>query len=201
MKKSLLLLSLACAGLAGCQSGSNDSTTFVSKEGDIRLQRPARVVPSEDFSGRALLQRGWRVIWDGSDAGDGQGVVRLTLPARAPDGSAISEVLQIGRSQHPDVVASCLTYGLVSGSGMRLPVTTVNRREWTTYSSSDAGMSQSIKATNYRLVVEDTCYTMDRISYAVRAAKATEDALSDGEAANLMDAVLASVEIQPMTTR
>jgi len=195
MKKSVLLLSMVCAGLAACQSGANDSMIYVSKEGDIRLQRPARVAPSNDFSGRALLQRGWRVVWDGSDVGEGQGVVRLTLPGRAGDGSAVSEVVQIGRSQHPDVVASCLTYGLASGNGVRMPVTKINHRAWTTYTSGDAGMSQSIKVTNYRAVVDDTCYAMDRISYAVRAAKAADDAVTDVEAAQRMDATLNSVEI------
>lgn len=195
MKRDVLLLSMVFTGLAGCHSMDADTTTFVSKNGDVRLQRPVAVQPSTDFSGRALLQRGWRVVWDGREVGEGQGIVRLTLPARAADGSAVSEVLQIGSSRDAEVVASCLTYGLASGSGMHLPATTIKNRDWATYTSGDAGMSQSIKAVNYRLVHEGACYAMERISYAVRAAKADEDSKTDAEAAKIMDDVLASVEI------
>lgn len=195
MKKCVLLLPVVCAGLAACHSGNDGTTLFVSKDGNVKLQRPAHIAPSSDFSGRTLLQRGWRVIWDGSAVGEGQGIVRLTLPARAADGSAVSETLQIGASRDPDVVASCLTYGLVSGSGMRLPTTTIGNHDWTTYSSSDAGMSQSVKAVNYRLVHDGQCYAMDRISYAVRAAKAGEDAPAETDAVKTMDDVLSSVEI------
>jgi len=201
MKKSVLLLSMMVAGLAGCQFGNDDSTIFVSKDGDIRLQRPVQVEPSSDFSGRTLLQRGWRVVWDRSEVGDGQGIVRLTLPARAADGSAVSEILQIGTSRDPGVVATCLTYGLASGSGMHLPLTTINNREWTTYASGDAGMSQSIKAVNYRLIHDGRCYAMERMSYAVRAAKADDGTRDDAEAIKIMDKVLSSVEILTVGNR
>ncbi|WP_293776448.1 hypothetical protein [uncultured Oxalicibacterium sp.] len=197
----MLFLPVLSLSLVACDAFRQDTTVFLSKDGDVRLQQPPGAQRSMEFQGRALMQSGWRMIWDGKAVGEGQGIVRLTLPARAADGSALSEVLQLGASRDPDVVASCLSHGLQSGNGMRLSPVTINNHVWTSYSGSDAGMSQSIKANNYRLVFEQTCYAMDRISYAVRAAKAAEDALTEAEAARLMDAALASVEILPVARR
>ena len=191
MRKKILFLPLLSLPLMACDAFQQDTTVFLSKDGDVQLQQPPGAQRSMEFQGRALMQSGWRMIWDGKQVGEGQGIVRLTLPARAADGSALSEVLQLGASRDPEVVATCLHYGLQAGNGMRLSPATINGHAWTVYSGSDAGMSQSIKATNYRLVFEQTCYAMDRISYAVRAAKAAEDALTEAEAARLMDAALA----------
>ena len=43
---------------------------------------------------------------------------------------------------------------------------------WTVYTNGDAGMSQQVNATNLRTVVDGTCYAIDRVTYAVKAAAA-----------------------------
>ncbi len=195
VKTNILLFPVLCLAVSGCGAPDTQMATFVSDDGTVRFQHPANLQPTADFKGRALLQSGWRVVWNGESVGDGQGIARLTLPARAADGSAISEIVQIGRSRDPAVVASCTSHGLSSGNGMRLPDSVINGHNWTAYTSSDAGMSQSVKAVNYRLVHHDTCYAMDRISYAVRAAKAADDAWDEPQAGQAIDAVLASVQV------
>jgi len=195
VKTNFLLLPVFCYGLVGCQVPDTQFATFVSDDGIVRFQYPTNLQPTGEFKGRALLQSGWRVVWSGEEVGKGEGIVRLTVPARAEDGSAISEIVQIGRSHSPDVVETCTTYGLSSANGMSMPDRVVGGHRWMAYASSDAGMSQSIKAVNYRLVYQGTCYALDRISYAVRAAKAADDAWDEGEAGQAIDHVLGSVEI------
>ena len=197
MKTTALFLPFLCIGLVACNAEDKQSIVYVSGDGGIKLQHPEIVQRSTEFRGRALLQGGWRVVWDGSQIGEGREIVRLTLPARAADGSALSEILQIGVSRDPSVITSCLSYGLNSGNGMHLPKANINGHDWTVYSNGDAGMSQSTKALNYRLLFDNACYAMDRISYAVRAAKAADNVLSEADATKLMDGVKSSVEVMP----
>lgn len=195
MPMRLLIPTLLIASLSACHSGGSDEQVYVSDRGDVKFTSPRNVQSTTEFNGRALMQSGWRVVWSGQEVGPGQGIVRLTLPARSDDGSAASEIVQIGSSDDPRVVESCKTYGLNTASGQRLPDITINGRLWAAYRASDAGMSQSITATNYRLVHDQVCYALERISYASRAAGAQSGALSDDEAAKVMNEVLKSIEI------
>lgn len=195
MEMKTRLLILFCLGFAGCHAPESAVVGFVSKDGDVRLMRPVDVMPTYDFGGRALLKAGWRVVRNGAPVGEGQEIVRLMMPARAADGSAVSEILQIGSSRDSRVLASCLEHGLHSGNGMRLPDATIMGRTWTAFADNDAGMSQSVRTTNYRLLHDETCYAIDRISYTTWAAQAMKDARPESEVVRIMSDVLATVEV------
>lgn len=108
------------------------------------------------------------------------------------------EVLQIGWSAAPGAVHTCLTFGLDSGSQKRLPDRTINGVSFAVVSNGDAGMNQSIDATDLRSVVDGRCYAVERFTYAVKAADPDPKVkLTQKQGAAMLDASLASLHLGP----
>jgi hypothetical protein len=104
-------------------------------------------------------------------------------------------MVQVGFSRSAAVVATCGTAGLKSGSGRRLPNRMLGGHRWTVSANGDAGMSQQVNATNLRTVVDGTCYAVDRVTYAVKAAAPARNAPTQAVAAAQMDAIVATIKI------
>ena len=183
--------------LAAAAAGTPIQTHYVGAQGRVRLTYPAALTPSRDFQGRALMTAGWRLIWDGTPVGPGTGVVRFSEQARPGTGpGTVDEMVQIGMSRDPGVVARCGTSGARGDGGRRLPNRMLGGHRWTVYANSDAGMSQRIVATDLRTVVDGICYAIDRVSYTVTAAPPPSPrAPTQASAAARMDAILASVQV------
>ena len=192
--------------------GSNDTPTatrpvageaprksFVGAAGLVRLTYPATLTPSHDFHGMSLMSAGWRPSWDGSPTGPGTGVVRFSEQARPTEGEGlVDEMVQVGLSRDPGVVAQCGTTGTQGGSTRRLPNRMLGGHRWTVWGNGDAGMSQQIDATDLRTVVDGVCYAVERVTYRVAAADPLPaSAPTQAAAAARMDAILASVQVGP----
>lgn len=171
--------------------------TFASPDGTLQLSHPFALRPGKDFAGRSLMAGGWRLMWDGKDVGRGDGLARFALLARPTQGPGdVTEMLQIGMSRDPAVVASCLDHGLDSGSGGKAGTRMINGHRWTERRNADAGMSQSIDATDLRTVSAGACYAVDRVTYRTSAAETPDAATpTQAEAAATMDAILDSIRI------
>ncbi len=186
---ALPLLAIAAAvGATPLQRG------YSGAGGLVRLTYPAGLTPGRDFGGRPLMAAGWRLSWDGAAVGSGTGIVSFSQDARPASGpGTVTELVRIGMSRDPGVVAHCGTTGMLGGSGKRLPNRMLGGHRWTAYRDGDAGMSQGIVATDLRTVVDGVCYAIDRATYSVKAAEALPGgAPTQGAAAARMDAVLAS---------
>lgn len=195
LRQALLLAPLLPASLL--LAATPPGRTFISADRTVRLTHPADLAPSGDFGGRSMMPGGWRVMWDGTQPGPGQGIVRFQLLARPGDGvGQVTEMVQVGMSRAPAVVASCGTAGLKGAITRRLPNRMLGGHRWTLWRGGDAGMSQQSDGTDWRTVVDGTCYTIDRVSYRVRAAPSLpRTAPSLKAAAARIDAILVSIRI------
>lgn len=192
MRILLVLTALSTAAIA-----APAGRAFASRDGLVRLSYPAGLSPGHDFAGRPLMTGGWRLMWDGSSVGRGKGVVRFAEDARPRDGiGRVTEMVQVGRSRDAAVVARCGTAGAAGGSARRLPNRMLGGHRWTVWTNGDAGMSQQVAATDLRTVVDGTCYAIDRITYAVKAADPLpRGAPAQAMAAARMNAILASIRV------
>lgn len=200
----LTLAATACSAAAPTQATQAHRSApvaggraYVGAGGLVRLTYPAGLRPTTDFSGKSLMTRGWRLSWDGTPVGTGTGVVRFAQDARAADGQGFAtELVQVGLSRDAGVVAQCGTAGTSGPNVRRLPNRMLGGHRWTVWSNGDAGMSQQITATDLRTVVNGTCYAIERVSYAVKAAPPLPaNAPTQAAAAARMDAILASVRL------
>lgn len=178
-------------------SAAPGDRSYVGAGGLVRLTYPAGLKPGHAFGGRALVSAGWRLMWDGTPAGPGTGVVSFSQDARPSDGQGyVTEAIQIGMSRDAGVVANCGTAGVQSGDTQRLPNRMIGGHRWTVWTNGDAGMSQQIAATDLRTVVDGVCYAIDRFSYAVKAAPPLpRTAPAQADAAARIDAILASTVV------
>lgn len=185
------------AGSTRTVPSSVTGKSYVGAGGLVRLTYPAGLTPAHDFGGKSLMSAGWRLIWDGTPVGPGQGVVSFAQYARPADGQGyITELIRIGMSRDAGVVATCGTAGIKGGSTQRLPNRMIGGHRWTVWTNGDAGMSQQIAATDLRTVVDGVCYAIDRVSYSVKAADPLPNsAPTQAAAAARMDAILASVRV------
>jgi hypothetical protein len=183
------LLPLPLLALLPLANATAATQSFIGAGGMVRLSHPSSLQPTRTFAGRALMNAGWRLMWDG--------VVRFWQVAKPADGQGqVTEMVQVGFSRSAAVVARCGTDGALSASGRRLPNRMLGGHRWTVYTNGDAGMSQSIRATNFRTVVDGGCYAIDRITYAVKAAAAPgRNAPPQSVASARMDAILATIKI------
>ena len=188
---------LPLLAIAAAVSATPLQHRYVGAGGLVRLTYPAGVTPGRDFHGMSLMSEGWRLSWDGAPVGPGTGVVRLSDHARPTSGpGTVDEMVQIGMSRDPGVVAHCGTTGALGDGGRRLPNRMLGGHRWTAYANGDAGMSQQITATDLRTVVDGVCYAIDRVTYRVAAADALpRSAPTQAAAAARMDAILASVQV------
>jgi hypothetical protein len=191
------VLPLPLLALLPFANAAAQTKAFVGAGGMVRLAHPSSVAPTRNFAGRALMNSGWRQMWDGKPVGRGIGVVRFWQIARPNDGQGqVTEMLQIGFSRSANVVAKCGTDGMASGSGRRLPDRMLGGHRWTVYTNGDAGMSQQVSATNLRSVINGACYAIDRVTYAVKAAPPpARNAPAQTAAAARMDAILATIKV------
>lgn len=172
------------------------SRTFVSADRTVRLTYPAGLPPTRDFTGRPLMNSGWRMMWDGSPTGRGEPVARFQSVARPVDNvGRVTESVQIGMSRAPAVVATCGTAGL-HGTAHRMPNRMLGGHRWTVWDGGDAGMSQEVTATNLRSVVNGACFAVDRVGYTVKAVPPLpHTAPSQAAASARMDAILDSIRL------
>lgn len=170
---------------------------YASRDGLVRLSYPIGMTPGHDFAGRSLMSGGWRSTWDGTPPGPGAGGVSFALSAHPGDGvGQVTEMLRIGVSRDHDVVAHCGTAGLQGPNTRRLANRMLGGHRWTRWRNGDAGMSQQVSATDWRTVVDGTCYAIDRVSYAVKAAAGPPAGTpTQHAAAARLDAILASVVV------
>ncbi len=191
------LLPLTLLALLPLANADAATKSFIGAGGRVRLSHPASLSPTRTFSGRALMTGGWRLMWDGKPTGRGVGVARFWQIAKPRDGvGQVMEMVQIGFSRDAGVVARCGTAGAKGANGRRLPDRMLGGHRWTAYSNGDAGMSQSIAATDLRTVVEGACYAVSRVTYRVKAASApARTAPTQAVAAANMDAILATIHV------
>jgi hypothetical protein len=191
------LLPLPLLAFLPFANASAATKSFLGAGGTVRLSYASALTPTRNFAGRPLMNSGWRQVWDGSPVGRGVGIVRFWQVAKPSDGQGqVTEIVQVGFSRSAAVVATCGTAGLKSGNGRRLPDRMIGGHRWTVYSNGDAGMSQQVRATNLRTVVNGTCYTIDRVTYSVKAAgPPARNAPAQAIAAARMDAIVATVKV------
>ncbi len=191
------LLPLPLLALLPLANATAASQSFIGAGGLIRLTHPSSLQPTRNFAGRALMSAGWRLMWDGTPVGRGVGVVRFWQVAKPTDGQGqVTEMIQVGFSRSATVIATCGTAGTRSGSGRRLPDRMLGGHRWTVYANGDAGMSQAVRATNFRTVVNGACYAIDRVTYSAAAAPPPRrNAPPHAVAAARMDAILATIKI------
>ena len=191
------VLGMAGAGLAGA-TAVHAPRIWHSADGAVTLTRPvaARVTTSSAPLG-SLMAPGWRLLWNGSAPTPGRIVVRLTLPVVPATGvGQRTEALQIGTSRAPSALRDCLAGGLGGGSSQRLAPRVINGVRFAVWRSGDAGMSQSIDATDLRAIVGGTCYAVARIGYGVSAADSDPGVrLRQADGAKMLDAALSSLRI------
>ncbi len=142
-----------------------------SEDGQIAFAYPASLSPSKAFPATYFTPEGWRVTFDGSSAGPGRGLVRFSEEIGiAGDASRVAtEILQIGRSRDPGVIADCLTHGLEGGNGMKQPDRTIGGVRFTVYRNGDAGMSHQLSTTNMRALHDGQCIAIDLLTSSVPA--------------------------------
>ncbi|WP_380783051.1 hypothetical protein [Sphingomonas sp. R86520] len=191
------LLPLPLLAFLPFANATAQTKSFVGAGGLVRLSHSSSVTPTRNFAGRALMNSGWRQMWDGRPIGRGVGIVRFWQVAKPTDGQGqVTEMIQMGFSRSAAVVAKCGTDGMVSGNGRRLPDRMLGGHRWTVYTNGDAGMSQQVSATNLRSVINGACYTIDRVTYAVKAGPPPpRNAATQAVAAGQMDAILATIKV------
>jgi len=191
------LLPLPLLALLPFANATAANKSFVGAGGNVRLSYASSLTPTRNFAGRPLMNRGWRQMWDGAPIGRGVGIVRFWELAKPTDGQGqVTEMIQVGFSRSATVIATCGTAGTRSGSGRRLPDRMLGGHRWTVYANGDAGMSQAIRATNFRTVVHGACYAIDRVTYSAAAAPPPRrNAPPQAVAAARMDAILATIKI------
>jgi len=172
------------------------AAAFVDAPHHLTIDRPAGAAVSRTLTGRSLMASGWRLMWDGATPGRGDDVVRFTMRTRPADGpGVVDEMVQIGVGGAGSA-RDCLIRGLRGGGGRALPDRTIAGRRWTAWTNGDAGMSQAIRATNFRTVVNGACYAFDRVTYSAAAAPPPRrNAPPQAVAAARMDAILATIKI------
>ena len=191
------LLPLPLLALLPFANATAQTKSFLGAGGMVRLSHASNLTPTRNFAGRALMNSGWRQMWDGKPVGRGVGIVRFWQVAKPTDGQGqVTEMIQVGFSRSTAVVATCGTEGMNSGSGRRLPDRMLGGHRWTAYANGDAGMSQQVGAINLRSVINGACYTIDRITYATKAAPPPpRTAPTQAVAAAKMDAILATIKV------
>jgi hypothetical protein len=194
---ALLVLGTTCAGAAA----ESPLETWTSRDGHVRIEHRDAIAPSgSTVVGNSFFGRGWRVYWDGPDPYGNLGRVVVSFgvkarPSRA-DASA-RELLQIGVSHDPRVVASCLYGGLRHGDGVALPDQTINGLTYAAYSNSDRSTSAGTTTLDLRVVIGGACYAVDRITEIAETSSAAGDALPQVQAAAELDAMLSTLHITP----
>ena len=171
--------------------------SYTSPNKTLHLLYADNLEAEQNFSGRALMQSGWRIVWRG-DVGPGTGIVSFEQEAR-PEGEpgSVFEILRIGMSKDPKTVKDCTTFGLDSGSRHKLPDRTINGIDWTVYGNGDAGMSQEIQAIDLRTVYKGSCYAVDRITYSVKAAETPPASIiSQTRAAAQIDDIVETIRLK-----
>lgn len=202
MKTILLAALLTPAALAAPPVArfANPLQPWSSPDGQVRLLRPLIAQPSTSQAPLgSLMAKGWRLVWDGKNDGAGRMAIRLALPVVPSSGTGQrTEVLQVGWSASPAARRTCLSFGLNGGSTKRLPDRTINGIRFAVRANGDAGMSQSIDATDLRAAVRGRCYAVERFGYGVAAAdRDPAVTLSQAQGAAMLDAALASLHLGP----
>jgi hypothetical protein len=200
MMRRAIVAAALCAASCGTALAS-PLETWTSSDGHVRLDHPSSIGPTgTSVVGNYFFGRGWRVFWNGPDpyAKAGRVVVAFgvkALPSRAH--ASARELLQIGISHNPRVIASCTTAGMQPGQDARLPDQTINGLTFAAYSNSDAAMSQGTTTLDLRAVVGGACYTVDRITETADSDPDPSVTLKQSQAAAELDAMLATLRIVP----
>lgn len=173
---------------------------FESTDGHVHLSRPLMLRPRfDDKPLNSLMTGGWRLAWEGQP-GPGKLVVRFVLPVVPDNGvsKTASEVLEVGESRDPDIVATCTTRDLVGPNGHALPDRTIGGVVYKAAANGDAGMNQAIRAIDLRAVVGGRCYAVDRFTVSESASDGDPKVtLTQAKGAAAIDAMLESLRITP----
>ena len=205
MRMLLLAVALAAASSAIAAPPfvgrfASPQQPWSSADGQVRLLRPLIAQPSNSQEPLgSLMASGWRLNWAGKTDVPGKVAIRLALPVVPASGTGqVTEVLQVGWSTSPAARRNCLSFGLDGGSRKGLPVRVINGVRFAAILNEDAGMSQSIDATDLRSVVRGRCYAVERFHYGVAAAdRDPQVTLTQVQGAAMLDAALASLHIGP----
>jgi len=197
----LVAVALLGASVGAVRAASPSIETWASSDGHVRIDHRSSIGPTGTMVvGNLFFPRGWRVYWDGPDpyAGAGRVVVAFGVKAR-PSRHHMSarELLQIGVSHDPRVVASCLYGGLRHGDGVALADQTINGLTYAAYSNSDQSMSQGTSTLDLRVVTGGACYAVDRITETANSDTDPTVTLPQPQAAAEIDAMLATLHITP----
>ena len=143
--------------------------TFTDKAFGVTVRFPADITPTDTFTPNYFDRGAWRVSY-AADVGPGTKIVAFALPAlHAMDAGGDSEAraeLRIGASRDPDVVASCLGYGMNSGDNVETATRTIGGITFTEVpDNGDGGMQQRISTDDFRAVHEGVCYAIDFVQY------------------------------------
>ena len=169
---------------------------FTAAPHHLTIDRPPGATVSRSLTGRSLMASGWRLMWDGKNAGPGDDVVRFTIRSRPADGvGVVDEMVQVGVGGAGSA-RDCLTRGLRGGSGRALPDRIIGGRRWSVWSNSDAGMSQQVQAIDLRAVHRGRCYAVARITYAVKAMETPRGLPPQNRGAAAMDRALAGLRLR-----
>ena len=160
---------IAAAFAGGGRLTAAELKTFASPAWGIALRYPADLAPSETFTPNYFDRGAWRVSY-AADVGAGARIVAFALPPlRASDAGGDSEAtaeLRIGASRDPDVVASCLAYGMNSGDNVETAARTLGGVTFTEVpDNGDGGMQQRISSDDLRAVHDGACYAVDLVQY------------------------------------
>ncbi len=175
--------------------------TWTSSDGRVQIDHPSTVPPSgTSVVGNYFFGNGWRVFWIGPDPYPKAGRVIVSFGMRArpsePHESA-RELLQIGVSHNPRVIATCLHAGMQTHENTRLPDETINGVTYAAYSNFDQAMSQGATTLDLRAVIGGACYTIDRITETANSDPDPNLTLTQSQAAAELDAMLATLRIRP----
>ena len=166
----------------------------------IALQYPAYLAPTTDFPGTYFTAGGWRIMFDGTPAGPGKGLVRFSADAflKGDVPRSATESLQIGISDDPSVVRGCLTDGLEGGNGAKRPDRLIGGVPFTVYTNGDAGMSHQLSTVDLRALHNGRCIAIDLLTISVPASVEanTVPQRSAAEVSHDFDTILSSITLR-----
>ncbi len=146
-----------------------DLQIFTSAPLGLTLRYPADLAPRDTFTPNSFDRGAWRVSY-AADVGPGMRIVAFALPSlHASDAGGDSEAsaeLRIGVSRDPDVVASCLTYGMNSGDNIASDTRTLGGVVFIEVpDNGDGGLQQRISSDDLRAVHDGACYAIDLVQF------------------------------------
>lgn len=163
--------------------------------GAISMSVPPLLHQVPKAEGFTFAAGGWRLAWAEPDAGPGKTLLAVQGFSGSGDGRLLQGGVRVGESTDPASVGNCLTYGLTAGDPQPMPDQQIDGVTFHVTRNSDAGMSQQLRTTSYRTVLNGNCIAIDRYTYA-SPRPIPEGAPNPEDIAQALDAAVASIRIQ-----